>query len=312
MQVCEQLSALNESVSDNPTYLRKKPGPEILLQDIRHLLTDAFGSDADMPMHHGYEIFCLEYELGTFPEGSISHKKRGKYDYYYWQFQIEGVRKQRKIKKDDVPRALAFHRHKQELKQRLRALRAGLQELPVEQRREERAIRRLLRQLFPFCQAAVLQKSNTYVDGSPRDSKNELILSLIYKMLGLSAEPSPKHISRSGRLYRSDYLVSQTYIHEHMGMLYDPQYYNKQIEKLRDYAGIGLRLGRNLLVTTDDSYKDSGDRDFLVMPKIMLQMVLGNVVKATRMRRLVRTFLSKRKSCAPHGFLDNGLSLDYS
>ena len=309
MQVREPL---NVSPSDNSNYLRKKPGPEILLQDIRNLLMDAFGSDADLPMHHGYEIFCLEYELGTFPEGSISHKKRGKYDYYYWQFQIDGVRKQRKIKNDDVPRALAFHRRKQDVKQRLRALRAELQKLPVEQRREERAIRRLLQRLFPFCQAAVLQKSNTYADGSPRDSKNELILSLIYKMLGLAAEPAPTRISRNGRLYRPDYLVSQTYIHEHMGMLYDPQYYNKQIEKLRDYAGIGLRLGRNLLVTTDNSYKDGGDHDFLVMPKIMLQMVLGNVVKATRMRRLVRAFLSEEKPCPPHSFLDNGLSLDYS
>ena len=295
MQVSEQVSILNETQPDYSSYLQKKPGPEILLQDIRHLLTDAFGSDADLPAHHGYEIFCLEYELGTFPAGSISHKKRGKYDYYYWQFQVDGVRKQRKIKNDDVPRALAFHRRKQEVKRRLRTLRAELREFSVEQRREEHAIRRLLQQLFPFCQAAVLQKSNTYADGSPRDSKNELILSLIYKMLGLTAEPSPTHISCSGRLYRPDYLVSQKYIHEHMGMLYDPQYYNKQVEKLRDYAGIGLRAGRNLLVTTDDSYKDGGDHDFLVMPKIMLHMVLGGAVKADRMRRLVRTFLPDRR-----------------
>ena len=90
-------------------------------------------------------------------------------------------------------------------------------------------------------------EKNTYLDGTTRDSKSEIILSLLFDLLGIKYTHNYP-LYAQGHSYMVDfYFPDSQDFHEHMGMLDDEQYAQNQKRKLEDYAAEGIQEKKNLL-----------------------------------------------------------------
>ena len=99
-------------------------------------------------------------------------------------------RKQKFIPSKDVKQALADFARKQELKRQLKALQASV---PCEEIQDVRARVRFFTQFGlprdPFDPEQVKPRNepNVYLDGTTRDSKSEIIISLLLELLKITA-----------------------------------------------------------------------------------------------------------------------------
>ena len=133
---------------------------------------------------------------------------------------------------------------------------------------------------FRYAKAAdigeIIEK-NTYLDGTTRDSKSELVLSLLFDLLGIQYTHNYP-LYAQGHPYRIDfYFPDSQDFHEHMGMLDDEQYAQNQKHKLEDYAAEGIHEKKNLLITKEHYVTDPHDpekkRACFDLREIVLQLI---------------------------------------
>ncbi len=199
-------------------------------------------------------------ELHAIPQFCLSRKKNKKTGkvYLYKQESTSKGRKQTKIKAAEEEDYLKLYAKRQKLKARLKELQSQYKTLSFKDRRDVR----YALACFQYAQEAGIGKiirKNTFLDGTTRDSKSELILSLLFEMLGIEYTHNYPILAQ-GRPYMIDfYFPGSQDFHEHMGMLDDEQYVQSQKRKLEDYAAEGIQEKKNLLITKEHFVTDSRD-----------------------------------------------------
>ena len=199
-------------------------------------------------------------ELHAIPEFCLSRKKNKKTGkvYLYKQESTSKGRKQTKIKAADEADYLELYSERQKLKTRLRELKAQYKKLSFHDRRDVRYALACFDYALDLGVGKIIEK-NTYLDGTTRDSKSEIILSLLFDLLGIQYTHNYS-LCAQGHPYMVDfYFPDSQDFHEHMGMLDDEQYAQNQKRKLEDYAAEGIQEKKNLLITKEHFTTNSRD-----------------------------------------------------
>ena len=125
-------------------------------------------------------------ELHTIPDFCISRKKNKKTGkvYLYKQESTRNGRKQTKIKAAEEADYLSLYEKRQKLKARLKELKTKYKTLSFKDRRDVRYALACFRYAKAADIGEIIEK-NTYLDGTTRDSKSELVLSLLFDLLGI-------------------------------------------------------------------------------------------------------------------------------
>ena len=134
-------------------------------------------------------------------------------------------------------------------------------------------------------------EKNMFLDGTTRDSKSELIFSLLFDLLCIQYTHNYP-LYAQGRTYWVDfYFPDSQDFHEHMGMLDDEQYAQNQKRKLEDYAAEGIQEKKNLLITKEHYVTDSHDpekkRACIDLREIVLQLISFGKVAPQKAFRLL-------------------------
>ncbi|MBQ7063972.1 MAG: hypothetical protein IJM90_03680 [Firmicutes bacterium] len=236
-------------------------------------------------------ICYVEAELEKLPQWTVSRKCiRGKTRIYTQERDADGRRRDRYVKREGVESVLMQHERKQDLKALRRQYKA---ELKGFSRKERRDVREQIR-IWPLLGSGRFQCSrNLFFDGTPRDSKSEIILSFLYEMLNIPYRVAPQIEITPVNFRYADLLAypgQRDVYHEHMGMLGDPEYLRQQSVKLADYASVNIVLGKNLLVTWDQPSPD-GKAGFINVQEVLWQMIRFGLVTA---RAVHKTFFRKK------------------
>ena len=217
-------------------------------------------------------------ELHAIPDFCLSRKKNKKTGkvYLYKQESTSKGRKQTKIKAADEADYLELYSERQKLKARLKELKTKYKTLSFQERRDVRYALACFDYALDLGVGKVIEK-NTYLDGTTRDSKSEIILSLLFDLLGIQYTHNYP-IWAQGRPYMIDfYFPDSQDFHEHMGMLDDEQYAQNQKRKLEDYAAEGIQEKKNLLITkehfTTNSRNPEKKRACIDLREIVLQLI---------------------------------------
>ena len=143
-----------------------------LLSHIAHIISSFYHTLLEL---HAIPDFCLSRK---------KNKKTGKV-YLYKQESTRNGRKQTKIKAAEEADYLSLYEKRQKLKARLRELKAQYKTLSFKDRRDVRYALACFRYAKDANIGEIIEK-NTYLDGTARDSKSEIILSLLFELLGIS------------------------------------------------------------------------------------------------------------------------------
>ena len=231
-------------------------------------------------------------ELHTIPDFCISrktNKKTGKV-YLYKQESTRNGRKQTKIKAAEEANYLSLYEKRQKLKARLRELKSQYKTLSFKDRRNVRYALACFWHAMDLSIGKIIEK-NTYLDGTTRDSKSELVLSLLFDLLGIQYTHNYP-LYAQGHPYRIDfYFPDSQDFHEHMGMLDDEQYAQNQKHKLEDYAAEGIQEKKNLLITKEHYVTNSHDpekkRACIDLREIVLQLISFGKIAPQKAFRLL-------------------------
>ena len=125
-------------------------------------------------------------KLHAIPEFCLSRKKNKKTGkvYLYKQESTSKGRKQTKIKAAQEADYLALYSERQKLKARLRELKAKYKKLSFHDRRDVRYALACFQYAEEVGIGKIIEK-NMFLDGTTRDSKSELIFSLLFDLLGI-------------------------------------------------------------------------------------------------------------------------------
>ena len=236
---------------------------------------------AKLSSHIAYIISSFYHtllELHAIPDFCLSRKKNKKTGkvYLYKQESTSKGRKQTKIKASKEAHYLELYAKRQKLKARLRELKAQYKKLSFKDRRDVRYALACFQHALDLGIGKNVEK-NTYLDGTTRDSKSEIILSLLFDLLGIKYTHNYP-LYAQGHSYMVDfYFPDSQDFHEHMGMLDDEQYAQNQKRKLEDYAAEGIQEKKNLLITKEHFVTDSHDpekkRACIDLREIVLQLI---------------------------------------
>ena len=233
-------------------------------KDIAYLALEIYRSRRDLA---GCVNYCLSCK---------TNKKNGK-KYWYIQRPTSEGRKQVKIEEGKEAAYIAAYAKKKELKTYLRRLMKEYHDLSFADRK---AVRYLV-SCYRESEAAGIGKikKNTHSDGTSRDSKSELAISLILEKFHIPYEYGYP-IYASGRPYVVDfYFPASRDYYEHMGMLDNEAYREHQKDKLANYAADGIKEEKNLLVTEEHQVEISGKKySYLDTREIILKLtVFGQI-----------------------------------
>ena len=249
---------------------------------------------AKHPSHIAYIISSFYHtllELDALPDFCLSRKKNKKTGkvYLYIQYPAAQGRKQTKIKAAEEARYLKLYSERQEQKKRLKELQSQYKKLSFSERKHVRYFLACFRQARKAGVGKI--EKNTYLDGAARDSKSEIILSLLFDLLGIKYTYNYP-LYAQGHSYRIDFYFpeSQDY-HEHMGMLDDEQYAQHQKRKLEDYAAEGIQEKKNLLITREHFGRDPRDpekkRAYIDLREIVLNLMSFGKIAPQKAFRLL-------------------------
>ena len=218
------------------------------------------------------------HDLRDIPDFCLSRKKNKKTGkvYLYKQESTSKGRKQTKIKASEEEDYLKMYAERQTLKERLKKLKSQYKKLSFHDRRDVRYALACFQHAEEVGIGKIIEK-NTFLDGTTRDSKSELIFSLLFEMLGIQYTHNYPILAQ-GHPYMIDFYFPESQdFHEHMGMLDDEQYAQSQKRKLEDYAAEGIQKKKNLLITTEHYVTDSRDpekkRACIDLREIVLQLI---------------------------------------
>ena len=231
-------------------------------------------------------------ELHAIPDFCISRKKNKKTGkvYLYKQESTRNGRKQTKIKAAEEADYLSLYEKRQKLKARLKELKTQYKTLSFKDRRDVRYALACFRYAKAADIGEIIEK-NTYLDGTTRDSKSELIFSLLFDLLGIQYTHNYP-IYAQGPTYSADFYFPESQdFHEHMGMLDDEQYAQHQKHKLEDYAAEDIQEKKNLLITKEHFVTDSRDpekkRACIDLREIVLQLISFGKISPRKAFRLL-------------------------
>ena len=224
------------------------------------------------------EFLRLKEKLKSFPTGTISRKHRKSGDEYYWQFADQGKRKEKYIRKADVPQVLAQLEERKRVKKRLRDLKNQLRAMPAPQKRRYRAAIALAQEwdiLHTLEHEKQVERDEAmlpngmhppaeiFMNGVHTRSRAEQMCLNLSALFDLKVQYEPpfqtfeRHV-RGAPPYIADFLITtpsgKHFYWEHLGRLDDPEYKRHQRRKLKEYRREGYIRGKNLIVTTSGSH----------------------------------------------------------
>lgn len=212
---------------------------------------------------------------------------RKKHKYYYKQYMKNNQRVQERIPPNELEQTLQAYQQKKKLKTELRALKSQVA-------KEERQAVRSRVQFFldfglptdPTSSAEIYteRKSNIYLDGTPRRSKTEIIISLLLLLLQVPNQYEPCWEIPGYGFCLPDFVLPDMTVWEHLGMMNNEQYRRDQKRKLEMYAQIHYEKSTNLLLTGEQHNRDAHNsyidlRDFV---KKLVEFKLISVHKARK------------------------------
>ena len=197
------------------------------------------------------EIFRVERALAACPDYCLSRKRNKKNgrDYWYRQYPASQGRKQVYIKKKDVAAERAAVARKKELKKRLRDLKAQYKALSFAQRKDVRYLTSCYREAEAAGVGEI--EKNTHLDGTSRDSKSEIMISMILEKFGVKYKYGYSIMAAGYRHIVDFFFPESGDYYEHMGKLDDEKYKNDQKEKLAHYEAENIKPNENLLITSE-------------------------------------------------------------
>lgn len=213
-------------------------------------------------------------------KGWTLSKKKNKNGHYYYYIQFSGGQPEKYVKRKEEAEVLAKHKEKMFWRQVKRDLLAELAALPPAERREIRQQMRLYKEM----KLEELPKDKDIApDGTIMASRQEIMEYELYHIFGIFPEYDKPIDPENPWSYRPDFTVKvdgRTKYIEHMGMLSDRDYRERQIRKLRAYHRSHIRLEDNLTITVP--MKDG----HMNIPRILWRLVRGGIIQARKVRKL--------------------------
>ncbi len=290
-----------------------------------------------MRVRFSERLFHLEEQWAMRDRFSVVRKRiRGK-QYFYAQWYEEGVQRRKGIPHDKVEGMLIRSDQKKKLRQELRQARTQLREMSKQERKDVRAEMKILRILYrtngkfvgsekqkqdpslfdrekpwrtqspaeSFLRGctSVEHPVNRDLNGEIRDSKSELILTLLMRLLHCEGTYN-RPVSTRKAVRIPDFTFErgrEMLFWEHMGMLSDEEYRARQKEKLSEYREIGIVTGKNLMITVDHT-PSGGGPSCIDLPEVIWRMVRFGLVSARSvMRTIQKARRTSRNRCAMQG-----------
>ena len=235
-------------------------------------------------------LYCLKKALDhCVPFGISPRTIRGR-QYYYRQWTENGKRQQKYIKKENEAQDLERYHHKQKIKAAYHEAQQAFNALTP-------AAKCLITQKIHFLEAleqipTKLHK-NQYIDGTLRDSKNELIINLMMDHFKIENEYGSIVFTRNDSFMVTDISfpnLKRKVKWEHLGMLELKEYFIHNRNKVHNYIDIGYTVSKNLILTRDHVYTDENGkvRHYIRLPEIAWNMVKYDLVKPNKMRHFMK------------------------
>ena len=224
---------------------------------------------------------CVTYSI------SAKRSKGTQKTQYYYQYTKDHKRKQKLIPSKDVKQVLADFARKQELKRQLKALQASV---PCEEIQDVRARVRFFTQFGlprdPFDPEQVKPRNepNVYLDGTTRDSKSEIIISLLLEFLKITYYYNTELQTRDGSYRKPDFILKNQILWEHLGKMDDASYAVVQRQKLKEYRALGI----DKLMFTTEIYNPEKKTSVLNLQEIVKKFVEFQLISTRLARSLFR------------------------
>ena len=231
---------------------------------------------------------CVPYSI------SAKRSKGTQKTQYYYQYTKDHKRKQKLIPSKDVKQALAAFAHKQELKQQFKTLQASV---PCEERQGVRSRVRFFTQYglprdpFDPEQMKPRNEPNVYLDGTTRDSKSEIIISLLLELLKITYYYNTELQMRDGNYRKPDFILKNQILWEHLGKMDDASYAAAQRKKLEEYKALGV----DKLMFTTEIYNPEKKTSVLNLQEIVKKFVEFQLISTRLARSLFRKTRAKNR-----------------
>ena len=231
---------------------------------------------------------CVTYSI------SAKRSKGKQKTQYYYQYTKDHKRSQKLIPSKEVKQALAAYAHKQEVKQQLKTLQASV---PHDEQHSVRARIRFFMQYglprdpFDPKQMKPCDEPNVYLDGTTRDSKREMILSLLLELLKTTYYYNIELQTRDGSYRKPDFILKNQILWEHLGKMDDASYAAVQRQKLEEYKALGI----DKLMFTTEIYNPEKKTSVLNLQEIVKKLVEFQVISTRQARSLFRRTRAKNR-----------------
>ena len=207
--------------------------------------------------------FCISPK--TKPDGRV---------YYYVDQPGDEGRDQKYIRRANEDKILYKYELKKRYKELLRKLEEWVARMPL-------AVKRNFYQEVKLYDESMMREwpddKSVAGDGTAMDSKEELIA---YETAGSFGMELRAHESLGA--FVPDFTWEQDggfrHIWEHMGLNNKPDYHDKQVRKVRYYASLGMKVGKNFIIT-------AAHNGNIRVPEILWRLVEHGQITARRVRR---------------------------
>ena len=132
---------------------------------------------------------------------------------------------------------------------------------------------------------------NVYLDGTTRDSKSEIIISLLLELLKITYYYNTELQTRDRKYRKPDFILKNQILWEHLGKMDDASYAAAQRQKLEEYRALGI----DKLMFTTEIYNPEKKTSVLNLQEIVKKFVEFQLISTRLARSLFRKTKAKNR-----------------
>lgn len=215
---------------------------------------------------------------------------RKKHKYYYKQYMKNNKRVQERIPPDELEQTLKAYQQKKKLKAQLHTLKSQVE------KGERQTVRSRVQFYLDFglpvdptnnAEIYTERKNNIYLDGTPRRSKTEIIISLLLLLLNIPCQYEPCWEVPGYGFCLPDFVLPDMTVWEHLGMMNNEQYRRDQERKLEMYAQLHYEKSTNLLLTGEQHNRDAHS-SYIDLRDFIKKLVEFNLISVRKARKFLK------------------------
>ncbi len=236
-------------------------------------------------MEEHYVLACMELEasrdiVGMLPKGCIYPHKKGRYIAYEHEYSENGKRIRKYIPKDQVEKIKELIKKRRRVETYIQQLEQTILNLELKMRAigidpemvlmeeykiDEDYYHRWLKSEESIALDPYHNNQYVTINGENVRSRAELVIANMLAIFDIPYKYEELHCI-NGVYYKADFTIylDEIIIWEHCGLMNDPEYQMRWMEKRENYAKAGFIEGKNLIITYEHDKFDSLEVFYLI------------------------------------------------